>query len=488
MALLVDDSTAAEPHWRDLREWLQRVEGIGELKTVRGASSEADIGAITEMLDRSDGSPCVLFDDIPGFQPGYRVLVNAMGTSRRQAVTLGLDPSTANPARLVDFWRGRLRNLTRIPPAVIERGRVQENILRGGDVDLTRFPAPLWHPLDGGRFIGTGSVNILRDPESGVINAGTYRSQLFERDRVGIRMAPTHHGGMIKEKYLRRGEPCPIVMVVGGDPLLLMASCIDGPFGQSELDWAGGVLGRPVEVIQGEVTGLPIPAHAEIALEGFITTDEYHKEGPYGEWMGFYQDGLERERVVRVERVYHRNDPILLGCPQGKFPHEDDRFLAPLRSGIIWDQLEKAGVPGVRAVWSAPEGGNRLMVVVAIRQQYPGHAKQAATIASQCEGAVEMCRLCVVVDENVDIFSVQDVLWAILARCDPARGVEILHRLKGSRMDMALAPDDRGLNLNSRMLVDATTPYEWKDHPLAGQPIATPERMQATRDQWGWIL
>jgi UbiD family decarboxylase len=293
---------------------------------------------------------------------------------------------------------------------------------------------------------------------------------------------------MIKEKYLRRGEPCPIVVVVGGDPLLLMASCIDGPFGQSELAWAGGVLGRPIEVIQGEVTGLPIPAHAEIALEGFILPDETCSEGPYGEWMGFYQDGNERERVMRVERVYHRDAPILLGCPQGKFPHEDDRFLAPLRSGLIWDQLEKAGVPGVTAVWSAPEGGNRLMVVVAIRQQYPGHAKQAAYVASQCGGAVEMCRLCVVVDHNVDAYKIQDMLWAVLARCDPARDVEILTRGKGSRMDMAQAPADRVLNLNSRMIIDATTPFEWKDHPLAGVPITNPERLQATRSRWGWIL
>jgi UbiD family decarboxylase len=372
---------------------------------------------------------------------------------------------------------------------VVERGSIQENVLRDEAVDLNRFPAPVWHPLDGGRFIGTASVNIMRDPDSGAINAGTYRNQIFDRNGIGLRVAPPHHGGIIKEKYMKRGEPCPIVVVVGADPLLFMASCVEGPlFGQSELDWAGGVRGRPVEVIQGEVTGLPIPAHAEIALEGFVTTDEFHKEGPYGEWMGYYQDGYERDRVVRIERIYHRDNPIILGCPQGKPPHEDNRFLAYLRSGMIWDQLEKAGVPGVKAVWSPPEGGNRLMTVVAIDQQYPGHATQAGLIASQCAGAVEMNRLTVVVDDYVDVTSLQDVVWAILARSDPARDVDIVDRSKGSRIDMALGPEERELKRNSRMIIDATTPFEWKNHPLAGDVISTPERTRATLERWGWLL
>jgi 4-hydroxy-3-polyprenylbenzoate decarboxylase len=485
----VEPIQANQPRWNDLREWLELVEGIGELKHVRGANSEEDIGAITEMLDHNEDSPCALFDEITNFQPGYRVLANSMGSKKRQAVTLGLDPEQASHERLLEFWRGLLKGFTPIPPVQVKRGSIQENVLRDQAVDLTRFPAPVWHPLDGGRFIGTASVNIMRDPDTGAINAGTYRNQVFDKNGIGIRVAPPHHGGIIKEKYMQRGQPCPIVTLVGADPLLFLASCVEGPgFGQCELDWAGGVRGKPIEVIQGEVTGLPIPAHAEIALEGFVTTDEFRKEGPYGEWMGYYQDGYDKDRVVRVHRIYHRNNPIILGCPQGKPPHEDNRFLAYLRSGMIWDQLEKAGVPGVCGVWSPPEGGNRLMTVVAIKTQYLGHSKQAGLIASQCAGAVEMNRLTVVVDDHVDITNVQDVVWAIVARCNPERGVEIIKDCKGSRIDMAIAPDGRELKANSRMIIDATTPFEWKSHPLAGNIISTPERSRATRERWGWIL
>lgn len=128
------------------------------------------------------------------------------------------------------------------------------------------------------------------------------------------------------------------------------------------------------------------------------------------------------------------------------------------------------------------------MTVVAIKTQFLGHSKQAGLIASQCAGAVEMNRLTVVVDDHVDITSLQDVVWAIVARCDPERGVEIIKDAKGSRIDMAIAPDRRELKANSRMIIDATTPFEWKNHPLAGDIISTPERSRATRERWGWIL
>jgi 4-hydroxy-3-polyprenylbenzoate decarboxylase len=475
--------------WRDLREWLAAVQAIGQLRDVRGASSESDIGEATELLDTEEGSPAALFDEIPGYAPGYRVLVNALGSRERQAVTLGLDPATASNEALIAYWRRTLRELEPVPPLEVTEGPILENVLRGEAVDIERFPAPIWHPLDGGRYIGTASINIMRDPDTGQINAGTYRNQVFGPNTTATRPAPTHHGGMILRKYLDRGEPCPIVIVVGSDPLLFLSACVEGPtFGQNELAWAGAVRRRPVEVIRGEVTGLPIPAYAEVALEGFVTTDEFHKEGPYGEWMGYYHDGFDRERVVRVERLYHRNDPVLLGCPQGKPPHEDNRFLAYLRSAMIWEQLESAGVPGVVNVWSAPEGGNRLLNVVAIRTQYMGHSRQAGHIAAQCAAAVDMNRITIVVDEHVDVTSLQDVMWAVLTRVDPARDVDIIQGTKGSRIDIAMAPADRHLNTTSRMIIDATTPFGWKDDPLAGAVISDVARRRLLRERWAWLL
>src|SRR6478672_3533817 len=118
----------AHRQWRDLRDWLAQVDALGELKRVNGVNSEEDIGAVTEMLDHTEDSPCVLFDEIPNFEQGYRVLVNSMGSRRRQAVTLGLDPEEASHDRLLHFWRELLKGFAPIPPVQVNRGSIQQNI------------------------------------------------------------------------------------------------------------------------------------------------------------------------------------------------------------------------------------------------------------------------------------------------------------------------------------------------------------------------
>jgi UbiD family decarboxylase len=471
--------------WNDTREWLTCVDELGELRTVCGASWQHDVGAVTALLDHTEGSPAVIFDDIPGYPRGRRVLANANGTLRRQAVTLGLSQEQATHQGLMAFWRRALTGLTPIPPTEVPNGPVCENVVEGADVDLEAFPAPVWHPGDGGRYIGTASLNFLRDPDSSWVNAATYRNQIFSANEMGMFISPGKHGRLIREKYFLRGDRCPVVVVVGADPLLFIAACSDAPGrGVDELAWAGAVRGAPVDVIRGRHTGLPIPARAEVAIEGWMYPEESHTEGPYGEWMGYYAGGPQSTPVIHVEAIYHRDDPILLGCPQGKPPHEDSRFAAYLRSAVLEQQLRLAGVPNVMGVWCPPETGDRLLVVVAIRQAYPGHAAQVAQLASQCGATAYSGRLVVVVDEDIDLYSMQDVLWAITTRCDPQRDVSILPRAWSSMIDAAVHPDERPFN--SRLLIDATRPWEWRER--FPKSVWTADMEAAARAKWGWIL
>ncbi len=473
------------PPWRDTREWIERVQALGELRVVRGVDWQAGIGEVTEVLDHAEGSPCVIFDDIPGYPSGHRVIVNCDGTPGRQAVTLGLPASEGTHEGLSRFWRGILGDLDPIEPVEVERGPIFENVLEGDAIDLEAFPTPLWHPLDGGRYIGTASMNILKDPGSDWVNVGTYRNQIFSRDELGIYISPGKHGKLIREQWFDRGERCPVVVVAGADPLLFMASCAEGiPYGVSELAWAGGVRGEPIQVVRGRKTGLPIPANAEIAIEGWMYPDEVHDEGPYGEWMGYYASGEHRTPIIHVEAIYHRDDPILLGCPQGKPPHEDNRFLAYLKSALIEDQLRKAGVPRVTGVWCPPESGNRMMTVIAIDQAYPGHATQALMVGGQTGTSAYAGRIVVVVDPDIDITSLTDVMWAVMTRADPARDVSIVRRAWSGPLDPAIHPDERGFN--SRLLIDATIPWEWRDR--FAPPVVTADDMRASRERWGWIL
>jgi UbiD family decarboxylase len=471
--------------WQDLREWMAEVEALGELRVVEGATWQEDIGGITEMLDHTADSPCVVFDKIPGYPDGRRVIVNCNGTRRRQAVTLGLPPEEATHEELVNRWRGILSDFQTIAPETVPDGPVLENTVEGQYIDLEVFPAPMWHPKDGGRFIGTASVNIMRDPDTGWINLGTYRNQILNSRQLGVYISPGKHGLLIRERYFERGEKCPIVIVVGSDPLLFWSACVEGiPYGASEFDWVGGVQQRPAKVIEGPVTGLPIPAAAEIAIEGFMTPGEVHVEGPYGEWTGYYASGTPTVPIVEVAAIHHRHNPIILGCPQGKPPHEDNQFLAYLKSALIQQQLEAASISGVTGVWCPPEGGNRLLVIVGLKQRYPGHARQVAHVAAQCGAAAYNGRYVIVVDDDIDIFDLNDVLWAVLTRSDPAVDTEFIRRAWSSPLD-PIVPKG-AIPLNSRAIIDATIPWERRD--TFPEAIVKLEEAKAIRQKWAHIL
>jgi UbiD family decarboxylase len=466
----------------DLRDWLTSVDELDELRVVRGASWEEDIGAATELLDSEEGSPAVLFDEIPGYPTGHRVLVNANGTPRRQAVTLGLPaPESAGHEELLAHWRRIVSGLIPLDPEPVD----DAPFLQNRSASLEDFPAPVWHPKDGGRFLGTACVTALRDPETGSLNYGTYRQQILAPDELGLYITLGHHGRTILDRYSERGERCPVASVVGGDPLHFMAACAEGiGFGTNELAWAGGLRGEPVAVVPGPVTGLPVPASAEIVVEGFVEPGAFREEGPYGEWHGYYSQSAAPAPFVKVEGIHHRDEPVILGCPQGRPPHEDNRFLAYLKSALAEEQLRGAGVPGLKAVWCPPELGNRLLVVIAIEQMHPGHATQAGLVGGQVAATVYGGRFVVVVDDDVNVFDLDEVLWALATRCDPVRDSQIVTGAWSSRLDLAVPRDERGRN--SRLILDATRPWERRDE--FPEPTRTRDRTREIRERWGWLL
>ena len=204
-----------------------------------------------------------------------------------------------------------------------------ENIRRGKDVDLLAFPTPRWFELDGGRYIGTGSVNITHDPEEGWTNLGTARVMIHDENTVGFYIAPGRHGRIHRDKAFLRGEPFKVAISVGHDPLIFLAGALEVPYGVCEYDFIGGIRGKPVEVIKGEFTGLPIPASAEIVLEGECVAGNEKTEGPFGEWTGYYGSSARPEPIVKIHSVMYRNDPIILGYTR--------KWRAPLKAALVWD-------------------------------------------------------------------------------------------------------------------------------------------------------
>jgi 4-hydroxy-3-polyprenylbenzoate decarboxylase len=238
-------------------------------------------------------------------------------------------------------------------------------------------------------------------------------------------------------------------------------------------------------VIKGEVTGLPIPAHAEIAIEGWIQPGDVADEGPFGEWTGYYASSSRKEPVVTVERLYHRNDPIILGCPPGKPPVENTFFRSHLRSVLMEEEMTKGGIPDVTGVWCHEVGGCRLLNVVAIKQRYPGHSRQAGHMATACRAGAYLGRYTIVVDDDIDITDLNDVMWAVCTRSDPAKSIDIIQRFWSGPLDPIIPQGEKGFN--SRCIIDACRPYEWKDKfpPVVEAPE---ELMKSVKKRWGSIL
>jgi UbiD family decarboxylase len=213
---------------QDLRAWLALMEEAGELTAVRGAERQEEIGGIVDLFQRTRGSPAVLFDDIPGYPSGYRVVANILTSVPRINLTLGM-PANGTEMDLVRYWRKYMKEAKTIPPVTVKSGVLTENVSSGADVNLLKIPTPKWHEHDGGHYIGTGCMVVMKDPDSGWINYGAYRIQCHDRNVASIMTSKGKHGNLIMRRYHERGEPCPIAVVVGMHPALFMVAGIKIP-------------------------------------------------------------------------------------------------------------------------------------------------------------------------------------------------------------------------------------------------------------------
>ncbi len=274
--------------FNDLRDFIDAAHQLGQVKEIHGAHWNLEIGALTELLAFKEPSPLVLFDRIPDHAPNFRVAANLINTPARSGLTVGM-PTDAAPIELIARWKEILKGVKPIPPRVVPTGPILENVKTGDDIDMTIFPTPHWHELDGGRYIGTADCVITGEPEEGGwINMGIYRVQVHNKNTLGLYVSPGHHARIMREKYWEKGKNCPVVVTFGQDPLLFLVAGQSMPYGMSELDYGGGLRGAPIDVIRGEVTGLPIPATAEIAIEGEVPPpkEQMHMEGPVRRMAG----------------------------------------------------------------------------------------------------------------------------------------------------------------------------------------------------------
>jgi UbiD family decarboxylase len=477
--------------WQDLREYLDRLDAVGELLRVSGADWEEEIGGITELMIERHG-PALLFDDVPGYPKGYRVASNLFTTAKRTAIAFGLDYEPADT--LAERWLQRMRDLKPIPPEVHDSGPILENVLTGDAIDLFKFPTPKWHEDDGGRYIGTGLSVIQKDPDSDFVNAGAYRVAVYDKHTCTLFIEPNNHGDIIRRKHWARGEKCPVVVCVGEEPVLMGlsgSSIYRAPEGLSELDVAGYIHGAPYPVVKGQFTGLPIPAYGEIAIEGWIPSPEQAlvPEGPFGEWTGYYAHGRSPETIIEVEAIYYRHHPILFGQPPQRpvYAYYNPNFGGDDTTTKL--RLERAGVPGIQRVYTV---ARPFMRVVVVKQQYAGHIADITRVIAPGGEQHSGHHIWVLVDEDIDPASPQEVLWAIASRCAPETGVTVVPTTAVWQLDPLLRPTERSIpgedTARQRytahdLVLNCCRPYDWIDQfpPVAMNSAALRQRIL---DKW----
>lgn len=451
---------------QDLREWLDRAEGIHELIQIdKPVDRDEEMSAITYLVAKQNPSPAILFDNPRGYEDspiGARMLWNILGPSpKRIALTIEEPPETPT-LELIRRLKEKMKD--RIPPREVPAAEapVYENTLAEDDIDLEQLPIPRHWPLDGGRYAGTADAVFTRDPDSGYLNVGTYRMMLQGKREVGLYLSPGKDARLHITRCWEKGESIPVAAAWGIDPLFMLVGSQTFPKNVSEYEFAGGIKGEPIPVVRAQTSDLLLPANAELVVEGVIRPDSVKTEGPFGEFPGYYGRPEAGCPLVDVTRVHYRTRPVLTNAIMADYPScEQSGFFAVIRSARIWDDLDKLGIPGVQGVYAHPAGaGGFGMTVLSLEQRYAGHAAQCLALAAQVPGGAYYTKWIIAVDEDIDPTDMDQVIWAMSSRCNPVEDLDVLRNTWSTWLDPTQNPPEER-PYGSKALINACKEHRY---------------------------
>ncbi len=415
-----------------MREFVRKLQERGEVLTVeREVDPAHELAAVTHLAQKKWAKP-VLFTNVKGTR--FPVVTNVYSTRERLAEVIGIDPN--------DFCR-QWSKLASMGSAEMREPLVPATELpEYEEVKLSDLPLITYSDRDGAPYF-TSAMFIARDPETGVGNLSYHRSMYISDSELRCRLAPRHHLTIYHEKAEKMGKPLEAAMLIGAPAHAFLTAAAPLPYDVDELEVAARLRGRPIAMRRCNHIDLDVPAEAEIVIEGRFLPNERRPEGPFGEFMGYYVP-VGPNAVFEVLGVTVRKDAmfhsILCGSP------EEVLTLELSVSANIYQRLS-AALPGIVNVTCQPFVNH---AIIQIEPQFEGHARQVmlATIGAEPIWAKQVT----VVDTDVDIYSMDDVQWAILTRCRPDK-------------DMLIIPDtpsfyrDEKKDHWGRLLVDATKPW-----------------------------
>ncbi|MDI7259869.1 MAG: UbiD family decarboxylase [Thermodesulfobacteriota bacterium] len=467
---------------KDLRGFIQALEKTRDVVHIKKEVDwDVEAGAISRRVYEMSG-PALLFENIKDY-PENRIFAGSLGTYRRVAIAMGLPPDTS----LKDIYKEYERRYDHaIKPVIVNDGSCKENVLLGEKVDLNRFPAPMVHEGDGGRYIGTWDLVVCKDPDSDWVNWGMYRFMIHnEKFIVGFPRLHSHLGMLLHQKYLPKNRAMPIALVIGAHPLYHLAASGSYPKGVTEADFAGSLTQRPVELIRCETSELLVPAQSEIVIEAEIVPNGVAPEGPFGEYPGYRTEGVRMGVLARVNAMTFRNSPILTMISLG-MPPDDNSVATPIASAIAVKQyLLRKEIPVVD-VYSPPEAALHT-IIVSVKSG--GRAIVNKILDSLTTRRADWSKV-IVVDNDVDPFNLFQVVHAFSVKCHPKRGIIVreIEAGKGNPLTPAYTAEERRAMEGAIVAFDCTWPPEWPKDAIpvksAFETIYTEEIKNKVIDHW----
>jgi 4-hydroxy-3-polyprenylbenzoate decarboxylase len=475
--------------YASLRDFLDRLERAGSLVRVRTPVSIAL--EMTEIQTRllAEGGPAVLFERAVG--PGGRtydmpVLVNLFGTVER--VAWGMGREAGDLRRLGEElaflrqpeppggWREAIemlplvKSVMAMKPRHVGRAPCQEVIWTGSDIDLARLPIQTCWPGEPAPLITWPLV--VTEGKDGRANLGIYRMQVTGRNTTLMRWL--HHRGGARHHAERQAEPrsggadgsMPAAAVIGADPGTIIAAVAPVPEKLSEYEFAGLLRGEKVDLVDCKTVPLKVPANAEIVIEGQVSLSETGEEGPYGDHTGYYNT-VERFPVFTVSAITMRRQPIYLSTFTGR-PLDEPSVLAQGLNDVFVPLLVQQ-FPEIADFWLPPEACSYRVAVVALKKEYPGHAKRLMMGVWSYLRQFMYTKLVIVVDAGLDVRDWKDVMWAVSTNVDAARDITVIDGTPIDYLDFA-SPES---GLGAKLGIDATT----KIPPETRRPWGRPIRM-----------
>lgn len=455
--------------YQDFREFLAALEKEGQLLTVNEeVKPEPDLGAAARAASNlGDKSPALLFNNIYGYN-NAQIAMNVIGSWPNHAMMLGLPKDTPVKEQFFEFAKRYEQfpmEVKREETAPFHENEITEDINLFDILPLFRI-----NQGDGGYYLDKACVisRDLEDPENfGKQNVGIYRMQVKGKDRLGIQPVPQHDIAIHLRQAEERGINLPVTIALGCEPVITTAASTPLLYDQSEYEMAGAIQGEPYRIVKSKLSDLDIPWGAEVVLEGEIIAGEREYEGPFGEFTGHYSGGRSMP-IIKINRVYHRNNPIFEHLYLGMPWTECDYMIGINTCVPLYQQLKEAYPNEIVAVNAMYTHG--LIAIVSTKNRYGGFAKAVGMRALTTPHGLGYCKMVIVVDEDVDPFNLPQVMWALSTKMHPKHDAVIIP-------DLSVLPLDPGSNpsgITHKMILDATTPVAPETRGHYSQPLDSP--------------